>query len=208
MRNLIGGSERGDIHGLGKVLPKSLRLIFDYQDDEQDRMQADVKRTRAGARRIDLEMGMTTVRVERERMLANGEVTDAQFAQMELDDGRLPSGDDVLVAFTDPSNEYADLLDIGIPDPLLISQNDPETVLVAIEAARVEALRQIGLASVKREKERAQWALKALDHLRSLYEAELAAIEMAEDAGAQEIDDVDGDRQTGFQTEPDELVEE
>jgi len=227
MRNLIGGNLRGNVHGLGKVLPKSLRLVIDYQDDEQDRMQADIKRVRAEARRVDLEMGMTTVRVERERMLQNGEVTDAQFAQMELEDGRLPSGDDVLVVFADPESEYAELVDIGIPDPLLISQNDPEVVLVAIEKKRVEVLNAIAVATIKRDKERAEWALKSLDHLRSLYEAEQALMEVEEEslAGAAEEEGVtdpagstgnngssDGgsrnSRQVGFQTEPDELPEE
>jgi hypothetical protein len=152
---------------MGKVLPRDLRIIFDYQDDEQDRMQAEVRRVRADKRRINLETGMTTVRVEREQMLSDGEINEAQFASMELEDGRLP-----------------DLIELGIPDPLLISENDPEVVLIAIEAKRVEIYEIAGRANNKAEKERVLWALKALEHLEEIY-AESLEQQMEEEALAQ-----------------------
>ena len=172
MQTLIGGSTRGERHSLGKVLPPTLRIVFDYQDDEEDRMAAEVRRLRADMRRINLETGMTTVRLERERMLADGEINEAQFAAMELEDGRLPSGDDILTLFAEPG-DLGDLVNLGLSNPLLVTQNQPGMVLPAIERKRAEVLAVSGRAGTKAEKERALWALKALEHLESLYQDKL-----------------------------------
>lgn len=213
MQYLIGGNPRGMRHAMGRILPPTLRIVFDYQDDEQDRMQAEVRRVRADKRRINLEMGMTTVRVEREQMRTDGEITDAQFDQMELEDGRTPSGDDILVLFADYDSDISDLIDIGIPNPLLVSENDPETVLVAIEVQRAEILAIAGRANSKAEKERALWALKALEHLEGMYEEALSQMlleqesaELEEESAEDELEprrerpdeafDVDNDRES------------
>ncbi len=170
MQRMIGGSERGLTHIMGKVLPPTLRIIFDYQDDEQDRMRAENQNIRAQMRRTNLEMALTTIRVERERMLAEGEITEAQFAEMELQDGRLPSGDDILTLFASPESDVYEYLELGMENPLLISQNDPAAFLTAIETQRAEVLVVVGQAASKKEKERALRAVTALDYLRTLYE--------------------------------------
>jgi hypothetical protein len=75
-----------------KVLPPHLYLEFDYQDDEQDEQQARIRETRAKTRTQDLKSGTVNVRVAREQMLEAGDLTEAQFIDLELRDGRLEDG--------------------------------------------------------------------------------------------------------------------
>lgn len=115
-----------------KVLPAYLRLQFDQQDDEQDANRAEIREKRSQQRQRDAQTGALTVRVMREQMLEDAEITDAQFSEMELEDGRLPDGTPVLTLFSSPDPRMQTLLagvDPAQPDPVAVEdairRNEP-----------------------------------------------------------------------------------
>lgn len=96
-----------------KYLPKHLYAAFDNQDDAQDAEQASIWDLRSKARDRDMTSGVTNPRIERQRMLQHGELTEEQFEEVELMDGRMPDGTDVIYLFysEDPFS-VADLVDV------------------------------------------------------------------------------------------------
>lgn len=93
-----------------KVVPATLECWFDYIDDTQDQQAAAIRKIRAEGRGLDLNTGVITERVAREQMLENGELTDEQFEMLELADGRLPDGMNVLMLFQSQDPEIAAIL--------------------------------------------------------------------------------------------------
>jgi len=79
-----------------KFLPASLQMSFDFQDDEQDRQQAEIKGKRAERYVAMFGAGLVDARTMREQMLGDGDLTEAQFERLELEDGRLPDGSEGL----------------------------------------------------------------------------------------------------------------
>lgn len=92
------------------VLPQFLIAKFDYQDDSEDRQEAEIRTIRAQGREKNLKAGITSRRAERQLMLRNGEVTMSIFEDLELSDGRLPSGVDVDVLFESDDPDYIEWL--------------------------------------------------------------------------------------------------
>lgn len=171
MQTLLGGSARGAFHVAGKVLPPHLRLVFDYQDDQQDNQQAEIKKKRSDRRKTDLEAGVIDVRVSRQQAVSDGDLTEAQFAGLELQDGRLENGNDVLSLFESTDPFFVALLDLGLGDsPLLIALHDPTDALVAIDLKAIDAQEILVNARSRAEKEKAEQALAALGKLKSIYE--------------------------------------
>jgi hypothetical protein len=82
-----------------KVLPSFLKSYFDFQDDSQDRQEAEIRNIRAQARQRDMQVGVTDTRIEREKMLSAGELTEEQFEYLELEDGRMIDGTPVEYLF-------------------------------------------------------------------------------------------------------------
>jgi len=89
------------------VLPPFLKAIFDYQDDTEDRASAEIRNVRAQARERDLGSFVTNTRVERQLMLHDGTITNSMFEDLELSDGRLPDGIDVIQLFNSTDKDYA-----------------------------------------------------------------------------------------------------
>lgn len=89
---LLAGSDRGAYHRTGKFLPPSLKMRFDVQDDWIDQVQAEIQNTRAMRWERNIGDGAVTIRVSREQMLGTGEITEAQFRDMELESGRTQDG--------------------------------------------------------------------------------------------------------------------
>ena len=89
------------------VLPSFLKASFDYQDDSEDRQRAEITNVRAQARERDLNSYVVTKRVVRQNMLRDGEITRSQFEDLELEDGRLPSGVDITVLFESDDPDYS-----------------------------------------------------------------------------------------------------
>jgi hypothetical protein len=170
----IGGSERGKQHTAGKFLPPTLRMVFDFQDDEQDRASAEIREVRSQARASDIGGKVISVRVARQQMVSDGELSEAQFAELELDDGRLPDGDDVLSLFQSPDPQIMALL---IPDPQAATVED-------IDAKIEDNWATLQTAPNARLKDKVRQAIAALEALRG--KLETAALEAAAEAGAEQ----------------------
>jgi hypothetical protein len=115
-----------------KYLPSSMKLVFDLQDDAQDRQEAEISKIRADRRVQDVESGAINVRITRELMLEDKEITRRQFERLELEDGRLSDGAPVIALFYADSGEYEDWLDVGTTDPLDKESNDEKAMLQII----------------------------------------------------------------------------
>ena len=107
-----------------KVLPETIEAYFDYVSDTQDEQDATIRKLRAEGRQIDLTNGSITIRVARELMLENQEITEQQFEDMELADGRLADGMDVLMLFQSQDSEIRRILDLGIDDTIAATVDD------------------------------------------------------------------------------------
>lgn len=165
-----------------KFLPPHLEVTFDYQDDAQDRDQAEIKKIRADQRKTDIEDGVISIRVAREQALDRGDITQAQFDGMELQDGRLPNGDALLAAFSNKRDvQLMEMLFLGVAEPLAIDENDPFEMIIAIDDRAIEVQSLTQNASTAPLKRKARIALHALGELKKLYE------QKATDILAQEI---------------------
>jgi hypothetical protein len=154
----------------GKFLPPYLRLVFDYQDDEQDRLQADIQKTRSDRHKTDIEDGVVTIRVAREQALSDGDLTRAQFEQLELEDGNLPDGESVLTLYSSLDPFFIEHLDLGTDDPLAIEANDPLEMLVEINEAALNVQDVLANSVSGKERRLAQQASSALGQLKEIYE--------------------------------------
>lgn len=170
-------------------------MSFDNLDDEQDEQEAIIRDKRSTGRERDLRAAVTTIRVERERMWQDHEITYEQFAQMELEDGRLPDGLDVLLLFQSEDREYRTWLDLGVSDPTNVRDNDPQQMADSIHEKHIELSRLIHEESRTERRRKARQALAALEKLQSLYQVpegqaitEQAAAEAMAQGAAEGID--------------------
>lgn len=148
-----------------KFLPPHLMFMFDFQDDAQDRQVAEIRQIRAERRVQDLSTNAVNDRVIRETMFTDGDIDQSQFARMELEDGRLEDGSSVLMLFYKKNSETSSLLDLGVPDPLDIRNNDAEKMLDAIDQAQRDVMKTWANASTDNGRwisMRAFYALEAL----------------------------------------------
>jgi hypothetical protein len=149
---LIGGSPFGSRQNLrGKFLPRSLKLVFDFIAD-----------------------GVVNIRVAREQAFSDGDLTQGQFEELELSDGRLADGTSVLNLFltTDPGMQR--LLSISTPNPLDVDANRENTpfILEQIKDALLLANMQALNAPTSRLKQQAKQAARALTELERIYQPE------------------------------------
>lgn len=174
-----------------KAMPRHLRFGFDQQDDEQDEQQANIWNIRSQARERDLRSGATTVRAERERMLEMNEISEDLFATMELSDGRLPDGTDVVYLFYTDDTYISGLLAIeGVQNPTITSENDPYVILPKIESKIAEVWRSLSNARTANLARKSRQAMAALERLRSLYEGVQQEQEMQIEQGIEETTDL------------------
>jgi len=165
----LGGDPTGAAHSIGKFLPPHLKLVFDFQDDEQDDMRASVRTKRSNVWKTDLEDGLLDMRAAREQALAAGDITQAQFDRMELADGRLSDGAPVLSLFHVDNEPFLSWLDLASDNPLAVSENDALHMLTEIDAAAISVQDVIANSSNATTKERAEQALAALGALKAMY---------------------------------------
>lgn len=166
-------------------LPPHLRFVFDFQDDAQDRQRAEIRRERSLTRKNDISMNVTDYRTERELMLRDGEMTSAQFSNLELEDGRLPDGTPLETVFYRESPIYNEILNFpGIADPLDIRANDPAKMLDIISAQISVALKILSEETRQIPAREARESYEALLNLRDTYEKEaMRAIGMGDTMG-------------------------
>lgn len=180
----LGGDPRGSRHAIGKFLPPHLKLVFDFQDDEQDDQRATIAGKRAGTLKTQLEVGLLDMRAAREHALAAGDLTQAQFDRLELADGRLPDGSDVIGLFHVDDEPFMTWLDLGVDSPLSVSANDALTMLSEIDRAAVNVQDVVANTNNIAVKSQAEQALAALSKLKELY-APLAQQSVQRDIMAQ-----------------------
>ena len=162
-------------------LPPYLKMVFDFQDDAQDRQKAEIRNERSKTRKSDIDDQISSIRTERERMLIEGEIQSAQFEQLELSDGRLPDGTPIQVLFYRDDEIYSDILTIpGFLDPLDFRANDPDEILDAIAPKLSEAYALLSSESRQIQKRQIQQSIAALLFIQEEYE-DLAAQETAEE---------------------------
>lgn len=189
-KQMLGGDTLAT--AFGKPIPSHLQVIFDYQDDEQDKQQADIRETRSKVYSANIGSRVWDERVARLHALDTGDLTEQEFDDLELNDGRLPDGQDVLNLFLTTEPTLIGMLAISVGDVLNVGANDAETVLEAIEDKLIE-VRAI-LANPQRPKEfdLGKQALAALQALKALYEGAKMQAQIAEGM-AQEVTPLEGD---------------
>jgi hypothetical protein len=154
-----------------KYLPPHLMAVFDFQDDEEDREIGEIKDKRADTTKKHLDAGITDMRTAREQALSSGDLEKAQFIKLELADGRLEDGDNVLTLFYDPDyTEGSDpLLEMGSPNPTDIKLNNSDVMMQAIANKRLELMKMQAITTNYREKAKVDNAMAALEYLEKLY---------------------------------------
>jgi len=161
-----------------KFLPPDLKLEFDFQDDAQDKQVADIKKLRSDRHTVDLTNESLDERTVREQMLSDGDISQAQFDRLELQSGRLPDGVSALSLYSDP--EFSEMLELAVPDPLNVNDNDIEAMKSVISEKRVELITALGLITNHGNRKKLNSALAALDVLEGRYEDEANKQAMAE----------------------------
>lgn len=171
---LLGGGPLSDM--LKKPVPSRFKVIFDFQDDEQDRQRSEIQKLRAEVWQMNLINGVIDVRTAREEALEAGDITEQQFEQMELDDGRLADGTSILNLFMTGDKDIQEMLAISVGDVLNVQANDSEFVLSQIDD-RIIQLRAL-IANPPRPQffNKARQAIAALEALRDLYEKNNPAV--------------------------------
>ena len=153
-----------------KFLPPQLEFRFDYHTEEDNQVHAQVEYNLAQSAEMNLGDGALTTRIVREKWLDSGNLTDAQFEYLELQDGRLADGTDVLALFTSADPDIQALLKLPLANPTRIADNDPAQALTAIDA-QLETVVGININTVRDVvKQETRQAVAALTKLRSQYD--------------------------------------
>lgn len=153
-----------------KFLPPHLEVTFDNVDDQQDEHQATIRNTRAQARERDLRNAVTTPRIERMIMRRRGEITEEEFEELEMFDGRQPDGTDLLLLFESDDSVYVTLLQLPADDPTRIEDNDPAAMTLAIHEQIKSVWLVVDSARAPDLARKARFALAALERLYAQYE--------------------------------------
>jgi hypothetical protein len=148
-------------------LPPYLKFNFDLQDDEEDQLRAAVQGTRATRHAADLGAGSISVRVVREQMMEDGDLSLAQFRELELGDGRLEDGSDVVTLFYSPEQAIRSLLALeGFDD--VFSIDDPAVAVETIGRKALEVQERM-MQAKPTARFHFKSALAALSALRDIY---------------------------------------
>jgi hypothetical protein len=102
----------------GQFLPPYLKMKFDVQDDDEDQQRSAIEEARSATIDRDLKGKVYDVRTARRKMVDEGHLSEESYVENELTDGRLEGGEDVLTLFYSDDPLVADLLDLGVDDPL------------------------------------------------------------------------------------------
>lgn len=152
-----------------KYLPPHLMMLFDFQDDEEDRQSAETKEIRSRSRKTDIDSGAMDTHTTRAQMVKVGDLEEGQFERLELQDGRLADGTTVLALFYSKDPGVKKYLDLGVENPADIEENKWETLKPKVEKNTIDAMTIIVNSNNPDERWSAQKALAALDNLRKLY---------------------------------------
>lgn len=153
-----------------KVLPHYLQLDFDYQDDSEDRQIAEIRNVRAMTNERISRAKMGTTRLIHQNMLRDGDITDAQYEELELAEGRLVSGEDILTMFYSSDPTTQSLLTMGVENPTDPFLHTAEEMLPLIEAQRTEILKVLANTRSTYQEKLYKQCLAALSALQRIYQ--------------------------------------
>lgn len=153
-----------------KFLPPHLAMVSDWSDDYQDEREALNKDIRSRNSERALKSETITVRTAREQMVEKGDLERDQFRQMELEAGRLESGQHISVLFYKKDDPYKKLLDLGVEFPTALRLNDKDEMLDAIDEAMAKVLIELATTTSRRKRGRYDECLAALHWLHKEYE--------------------------------------
>lgn len=185
-------------------LPKSLTAMFDYVDDSQDEASAKIIAQRSTSRTRDIMGATLNTRVAREHMLRYGELTDQQFEELELGDGRLPDGTSLMSLFFDSDEIYSTLLSLGVEDPTDVEANDPGKMDKAIHRQLKQVWIILNGTSAERDRKKLRYSAAALENLKKQYIEKKKSDEMA---AQQEQVVAQGGKTAGIRTKPQKVSE-
>ena len=100
-----------------KFLPPSLMLQVGETSDEINESEAKTRINIARTDELMTRSGALTVREQRKNAVRHGFITQDQFDEMELENGRLPNGLPVYTMFYSTNEMVANMINIGINDP-------------------------------------------------------------------------------------------
>ena len=151
------------------VLPAHLKFSFDVQDDDEDQQRADISATVSQTTERDVNAGLYDVRKARVEMVNAGHMTQQEFEDLELKDGRLEGGEDILSLFYSDDPLVAPLLKLGVKDPLDTEALYWEELQPAVNAQKRECLKVIAMqlnattVAIRHAATKAKAALDALE---------------------------------------------
>lgn len=153
-----------------KFMPNYLLFATDFQDDAQDRQAAEIRQIRANKRVQDTTTGAENQRTIREQMVVDGDITQEQFEEMELEDGRLASGLSSLTLLFKKNGEYSQYLKFpGVDNPLDKMGNDPVAMQEMIADNKAKVYETLANSSNGVERLVALECESALNQLDTLY---------------------------------------
>jgi hypothetical protein len=152
-----------------KYLPPHLMMVFDFQDDEEDRQSADTKEVRSRRWATSIKSGTMDNHTARAQMVEVGDLERGQYERLELEDGRLTDGTSVLALFHSDDKDIKKLIDLGVDNPLDNITNTWDGIKVAVDKQSVDAMTIIVNSPNPDERWFAHQALAALRELRKLY---------------------------------------
>lgn len=181
MISLLGGDDLSGV--LGKPIGPEYQIVFDEQDDDQDARSADIRKQRALTWKTNLETAVIDKRVARLQALEAGDISEQQFEDMELAEGRLVDGQDILNLFYSTDEMLAPMLQMSVGDILNTEANDRETVLAAIADKELEVRATLANPTRPKEFDTAKVAFAALLALKRLYSQPMIQQEGLQDIG-------------------------
>jgi len=155
-----------------KYVPPHLLFRFDFQDDEEDQQRAIIKDIRGRNRERDLGTTSINIRTARTMMLRDGDVSEIEFEDMELRDGRLTDGRNISILFFTDDPVYNRSLDV-VPNPLAIEEkmqaDELDETVIKIQAKREAVLTEWANTASGTKAKRLKQSYYALDWLEEQY---------------------------------------
>lgn len=190
-----------------KALPPFMETEFYQQDPDIEQTEAIISdiRSRSIARTAEYEI--LDKSAHRRKMMENGEISRTEFERQQLTEGFLEDGRPVATLFYSSDPLIADLLNIGIANPLLCHSNDPEMALEAIAEAKTSCY-EIMASNSESQRRKANQAFAALQWLEKEYlKYRMQPNESDEPEESEEYaDEPGGDSESDEPGEPEEEV--
>lgn len=157
-----------------KVCPPYMTTRLDFQDDEEDQQRAIIQDIRSRRVQRLAEQGIIDSEAQRRTMLADGELSREEFIRMQQEAGKLEDGTPIDAVFFYEDEIISDLTQLqGHPDPLVIEDNDPASIVRELHVQQQRAMKMLGTTSSIIQRRKVTLAHAALIWLEEKYQTEL-----------------------------------